>query len=74
MEIKSNLHGKPEEVSARLNFTDTESDPPDRGETDYLKKHPNFDDGMASFDKTTARFLQRFHSHRNILKFVLDCI
>ena len=71
---KSNLHGKLGDISAKLNFTDTQIDPSDGYVTDHLSKHPIFDDYMASFDKTTVYFLQTINFHRNLLKFFLGCI
>ena len=71
---KENLHGKPGDVSAKLTFIDTESDPLDVDSTDNLNKLPNFDDDMASLDKTKFEFPQKIHFHRNVSKFVLCCI
>ena len=72
MKIKKRyLHGKPGDVSEELNFTDTESDPSDRDDTDNLIKHPNVDDDMAYFDNTTVGFIQKLHFHVNVLDFVL---
>ena len=56
---KSNLHVKPGYVSAELNFTDKETYPSDRDDTDNLNEHPNFDNEMASFDKNTIEFLKK---------------
>ena len=56
---KSNLHVKPGDVSAELNFTDKETYPSDRDDTDNLNEHPNFDNEMASFDKNTIEFLKK---------------
>ena len=39
-----------------------------------MSKHPNFDNDMASFDKTMVEFLQKLNFPRNILKFFLGCI
>ena len=39
-----------------------------------MSKNPNFDDDIASFDKTTVEFLQKLHFNRNALKFVLGFI
>ena len=65
---------KPGDVSAKLNSMDTESDPSDGDDSDNLSKHTNFDDEMASFDKTTIEFFQNKHFDRNVLKFFLGCI
>ena len=63
--------GKPGDVSAKLSFTDTESDPSDGDDTDHLSKHINFEYFMAYSDKTTVQFLQKNHYHKNVLKFIL---
>ena len=57
-EKKSNIHGKPGDVSAKLNFIDSGSDSSDDYETHHLGKNSNLGDDMASFDKTTVLFLQ----------------
>ena len=44
----------------KLKFSDTESDPSEKYDTDHLNKHPNSDDDMASFDKITIEFLQKY--------------
>ena len=52
-ERKRNLHGKQGYVTEKLNFnSDSESYPSDGYDTEHLSEHPNFDDEMASFDKT----------------------
>ena len=74
-EKKINLHGKPGDVSEKLNFnSDSESGPSGRDNTEHLINNPNFYDDMVSFDKTTVQFLQKIYFHRNVLKFVLSCI
>ena len=62
MKKQSNIHEKPGDVSVKLNFTDTESNPSDRYDTDHLSKIPNFDNDMAPFDKTTVEFIQKIIS------------
>ena len=39
-----------------------------------MSKHCNSDYYMASFEKTTARFLQNLNLYTHVLKFVLYCI
>ena len=74
-EERENLHGKPGDVSAKLNSnSDSNIDPSDGDVTYHLIKHYNFDYEMASFYKTTVQFLQKINFHRNVLKFVLGCI
>ena len=59
-EEKTNLHGKPGDVSEKLNFTDSESDPSDGYDNHHLCKHSNFYEKMAFFDNTTVKIFQLF--------------
>ena len=59
MTKKRNLYVKLGYVSAKLNFIDTESDEPDRYDTDHLSKHTHFDNDMESFDKKTIGFIEK---------------
>ena len=61
-----------QEMIRKLNFKSySEIDPSDGEDSDHLSKNHNFDAKMASFDRKTVQFLQNFHFHRNVLKFVL---
>ena len=72
---KINPHGKPGDVSAKLNFnSDSKFDPLDGDDTEYSIKNSDFDGEMTSLNRTTNQFIQKLHFHRKILKFVIGCI
>ena len=53
--------------------SETEIDPSDTDKTHYLSEYHNFDDEMATFDKTTFKFLQNLHFRTKVMKFFLGC-
>ena len=58
----------------KINLTYSDSDIWYGDGTKHLINNSNFDDDMASFDKTTVQILPKIHFHRNVLKFFLGCI
>ena len=50
------------------------SDTSDIEEPQNFRKHQNFYDDMASFDKKTVQFIKNLHFNSKITKFVFGCI